>query len=208
LHPAGRSFAGTAEIHGLVDPPGRHRATVRLSKGVGTRGDRADIRGLAVRMHLPGRDFDLLLSTAGRGRLTRHLPMPRRTFDAYYGTITAYRTGAGKKVYLEAHPDPDAAALGGALETVADSGHVVLEVRHDGLRIPAGRVSWDRALPADVDAELAFDPVRNALPGLHPTGLVHSVRAYAYRLSQRWRGVIPAPQSGAALAPHLPAREH
>jgi len=30
-------------------------------------------------VHLPGRDLDLLLSTAGRGPISRHLPMPRRS---------------------------------------------------------------------------------------------------------------------------------
>lgn len=117
LHPAGRSFAGELEIQGRPDATGaalldraeRYRTTLRVSKGIGTRGGRADIRGLAIRVHLPGRDLDLLLFTAGRGRLTRHLPAPGRSFDTRYGTITAYRTGTAGKIYLAADPDPDGA---------------------------------------------------------------------------------------------------
>jgi hypothetical protein len=198
LHPAGRSFRGTVEMLGLPDRLGspfledaaRHRATVRVSKGVGTRGGRLDVRGLAVRVHLAGRDLDLLLSTTGRGRLTRHLPLPRRTFDASYGTITAYRTGTGEKVYLAARRSPGGPVLGRALDEVGPPGQVVLELWRGAAVHPVGRVSWHRALPAGADAALAFNPVHNALPGLHPTGLVHGVRAFAYRWSQRWRGAV------------------
>ncbi|HET6534412.1 MAG TPA: hypothetical protein VFH03_27840, partial [Actinoplanes sp.] len=60
----------------------------------------------------------------------------------------------------------------------------------DGQRF--GTVIFGTPLPAETDAALAFDPVRNTTPDLHPTGLIHASRAFAYRLSQRWRGADPA----------------
>lgn len=208
LHPAGRSYAGTVEVFGslLLPGPARYPATVRVSKGVGTRGGRLDVRGLAVRVHLPGRDLDLLLSTAGGGRLTRHLPMPRRTFAATYGTITAYRLGpgSGSKIYLLARPDPDGPAIGRSLGEVTPGDRFLLGVRQGEREFPVGRVSLGRLLSPDVDRALAFDAVRNSLPALHPAGLVHGSRALAYRASQRWRGVTPAPANPAAVERTVP----
>src|SRR3954466_11741326 len=98
LHPEGRSFTGGLETGGrplpigsaLTDRAGRYPATVRISKGAGTAPGRADILGLAVRLHGPdGSEWDLLLSTAGAGRFTRHVPLPRRSFDTRYGSILA-----------------------------------------------------------------------------------------------------------------------
>ncbi|MEU4424960.1 hypothetical protein AB0F81_30435 [Actinoplanes sp. NPDC024001] len=193
LHPDGRSFTGELEIWGvsgtgseLLGRPAVHPVTVRISKGAGTRRSRPDVLGLAVRVG----ETDLLLSTTGKSRLTRHVPMPRRAFDSRYGTITGYRTGAGHKVYLAAGADPDAVPLGDSLESVA----AAAATGRAALLLFAGphafgRVRFGAALPAATDAALAFDPVRNSTADLHPTGAVHGVRAYAYRASHRWRGV-------------------
>jgi hypothetical protein len=202
MHPDGRSFAGELRVTGirdtgsaLIDRSGRHPVTVRISKGVGTRAGWPDVLGLAVRVYGPvaGHRCDLLLSSAGRGRVTRHLPLPRRTFDARYGSILPYRTGTGRKIYLSAEPAADGRPLGRTLEAV------VTAAERDGARLvlaadgqPFGTVIFGDLLPATTDAALAFDPVRNAPDDLHPTGTVHGVRALAYRLSQRWRGARPA----------------
>jgi hypothetical protein len=197
LHPAGRSFHGEFVDAGLLHHgPARYPATVRVSKAVGTKGGRPDVRGLAVRVHRAGRDLDLLFSTTGHGPITRHLPKPRRTFDAVYGTITAYRLGTGDRVLLIAR----AASVGRRLEEVAAGDRFTMSVRHGDEERPAGVVTLDRALSPAEDAALAFDPVRNSLPEVHPTGLVHGVRAFAYRVSQRWRGAAPAPGNPAAVA--------
>ena len=202
LHPDGRSFTGELIVAGqpgtgsaLLERPDRYPVTLRLSKGVGTRPGVGDLFGLAVRVHGPvcGHKCDLLFSTAGQGRLNRHVPMPRRTFDTFYGSILAYRTGTGRKLYLSARPDPDARPLGRTLESV------VTAAERDGARLilsaddePFGVVRFGTLLPAGTDAALAFDPVRHTRPDLHPTGLIHASRAVAYRLSQRWRGARPA----------------
>ncbi|SLL97076.1 MULTISPECIES: hypothetical protein [unclassified Actinoplanes] len=199
LHPAGRSFAGTLEIWGgaeplgatLLDTPAVHDVTVRVSKGAGTRGARVDIRGVAVRVG----PADLLLSSTGRTALTKRLPVPRLSFDTVYGAITPYRTGT-RKLYLEAVPDPDARPLGRALSSIPAGAALLL--RADDRTV--GRVALRHALPEATDAALAFDPIRNATPDLHPTGLIHGSRALAYRLSQRWRGATPPATDPAALA--------
>jgi hypothetical protein len=199
LHPDGRSFAGSLEIWGadeplgaaLLDRPGGHDVTVRVSKGKGTRGGRADIRGLAIRVH----GIDLLFSSTGTTAITRRLPVPRRSFDTVYGTITPYRTG-DRKLYLEAVPDPAGPPLGRSLEAVPTPSALLLRVRGEAI----GRVALVRELPAAEDAELAFDPIRNTTADLHPTGTIHGVRAFAYRASQRWRGATPARPNPAAVA--------
>lgn len=212
LHPAGRSFTGTLEVWGaageptgsqLVDRPAAHPVTVRISKGAGTPGGLPDLLGLAVRVHGPGPGSrqDLLLSTAGTSRLSRHLPLPRWGFDTGYGSILSYRTGAnGVKTYLAAVPDPAGPRLGRSLDavtaTATGEGATVL-LTADG--VPFGRLSFGEVLPDSADAELAFDPIRNTTDDLHPTGLIHASRALAYRAAQRWRRVRPATPDRAAV---------
>jgi hypothetical protein len=215
LHPDGRSFTGELEGWGLgapsgaalLDRPGRHPVTLRISKGAGTPPAYPDVLGVALRVHGPvaGHRTDLLFSTAGRGRWLRHVPVPRRGFDTLYGTILAYRTGTGGKVYLSLQPDLDGRALGRTLESVSAA------AAHDGARLMlgaadgagatrlVGRVRFGQALPAATDAALAFDPVRNVPADLHPTGLIHGSRAFAYRIGQRWRGARPAARNPAAV---------
>jgi hypothetical protein len=208
LHPAGRSFGGHLETFGLgdgfgaelLDRAARYRVTVRLSKGIGTRGGRADVRGVAVRVHRSDRDLDLLLSTAGRGRVTRHLPAVRRSFDVPYSSITAYRTAAHTKVYLTAGPDPDGPALGRALPQLAAGDRLLLGIRHAGAERAFGRVTLGAEKSPATDAALAFDAIRNSSPDLHPTGFVHGLRAGAYRLSQLWRGARPPAPNPVAVA--------
>jgi hypothetical protein len=208
LHPDGRSFTAQVELWGLsgyadadlLVRRGRFPALARISKGGGTPGGRADIRGVAIRVD--GRD--LLYSTAGTGRFTRRLPAPRRGFDATYGSITSYRTarrGDGP-LYLSVVPEPGSAPLGRALPDVtaaAATGRArLLLLVHDrhGTR-PFGRLTLLSPLPPAEDAALAFDPVRHTAPGLHPSGLIHASRAWAYRLGQRARRADPDHQPGA-----------
>jgi hypothetical protein len=211
LHPDGRSYAGRLDVWGpgdpvgaeLIDRPAQYPATIRISKGAGTAPGRADVLGVAVRVHGPvaGQKRDLLLSTAGQGRWTRHVPAPRRTFDTWYGAILSYRTGTGGKVYVSGRPDPDGLPWGRTLESVtiaasADGARLLLEADDRAF----GRVTFGEALPAELDAELAFDPVRHTTEDLHPTGLIHGSRAFAYRMGQRWRGARPADGSPGRVA--------
>ncbi len=213
LHPKGRSFTGTLQIGGtgdrptgsqLLDEPATYPVTVRVSKGGGTPAGRPDVLGFAVRVHGPGpgERRDLLFSTCGTTRVTRHLPTPRRGFDTAYGSILAYRTGGApdRKIYLMAVSDPDGAPLGRTLGDVVQAatgpGVRVLLVADD---VPLGTVTFGTELPESADAELAFDPVHNTTGDLHPTGLIHASRGLAYRAAQRWRGARPAPADPGAV---------
>lgn len=203
LHPDGRSFTGCLEVWGgtgpagadLLDRPGKHPVTLRISKGIGTRPGFADILGVAVRVHGPvaGHKHDLLFSTAGQGRVLRHVPVPRLGFDTVYGSILPYRSGSGRTFHLGVRADPDSAALGRTLGSVCAAadhdGAGLLLVLSDG---PAGetvgRVRFGAQLSTAQDDALAFDPIRNVPADLRPAGIIHHSRAVAYRLSQRWRG--------------------
>jgi hypothetical protein len=215
LHPDGRSFTGDLEIWGtheptgadLIDQPGRHPVTLRISKGIGTRPGRPDVLGVAVRVHGPvaGRRHDLLFSTAGTGRVLRHVPVPRRSFDTAYGSILPYRSGSGRTFHLGVYADPDCGPLGRTLESVVaaaahDGAALMLALADGGAVQVVGRMRFGAVLTPGQDSALAFDPVRNVPADLHPTGLVHGSRAPAYRLSQRWRGARPADANPAAVA--------
>ena len=215
LHPDGRSFTGELEVWGLgtpagaglLDRPGRHPVTLRISKGAGTPPGYPDVLGVAIRVHGPvaGHRCDLLYSTAGQGRRLRHVPTPRLGFDTTYGTIVSYRTGTGSKLYLSVQPDLDGVPLGRSLESVVaaaagDGARLLLGAANGDTSVRLfGRVRFGQELPAETDAELAFDPVRNAPEDLHPTGFIHASRAVAYRLGQRWRGARPADSNPAAV---------
>lgn len=113
LHPRGAVLDAVLDRHGgspsfgvpWLDAVRADRVVVRMSRGAGLPAPLPDVLGLAVR--LPGgagSPVDLLLSTAGRGPLTRRVPVPRRSAAAVYGSIMAYRSAAGP-VRLAAFPE-------------------------------------------------------------------------------------------------------
>jgi hypothetical protein len=61
-----------------------------------------------------------LLSTAGRCRITRHLPAPRRSFAVTYGSTTTYRTDTREKIWVTARPDPDGPPVERTLDVIAE----------------------------------------------------------------------------------------
>ncbi|WP_433126735.1 phosphodiesterase [Micromonospora sp. CA-240977] len=213
LHPAGRSFVGEVMIWGtpgpptgvgLLDDPGRYRATVRLSKGTPTPGGWPDVLGVALRLHRDtGRPFDLLVSSSGAAPLLRNLPLPRRCFTGTYSTIVGYRVGA-RRLWLATLADPDSVCLGRSLSTVAaaartDTPRLVLAVASAvGPWRPVGQVAIGAPLNAEEDAALAFDPVRNLPPELRAAGPLAWLREHTYRGSRRARGATA--QSGGSTA--------
>ena len=170
-------------------PQGRTAALVRVSLAVGLPRGLPDVVGLVVRWSDDGAPQDVLFASAGHGRRTRHLLVPRRELlGGWFSTLMPLRSPHGP-VVLGLRPDR---AAGRAL------GAPVLEVLS---AVPGG--PWRRfgALelhgpPAGVahdgdDPELRFDPTRHA---------PHRLGTYA------WEDVLRAPGYLAARRAGRPAR--
>ncbi len=163
---------------------GDEAALVRLSRGAGLPSPLPDLLGLAVRLRGPDGPVDLLLSTTGRGRLTRWLPVPRRDAGAAYSSIMGYRTPAGP-VFLAALPEPGA----GPVAAAARAGRLAFTLaaaRGTGPWQPFARLRLLAPVP-EVDPDLRFDAVRNPPPDLVPDGPMARFRAPAYAAAQEGR---------------------
>ena len=172
MHP--RGVVLTARLHrtGLarpsgvrwLDEPGTDDVVVRLSRGAGFPPPLPDLLGFALRA--PGeRPVDLLLSSTGRGRWTRRVPVLRRDPATSYGSIMGYRGPAGP-VLLAVHPQAP-----GVFTLAATVG--------DGPEQPVGRVVLgEEAGPPD--GPLHFDAVLRPPPGLVADGPLARFRRPAY----------------------------
>lgn len=80
----------------------RYAATVRLSRAAGLPRRLPDGLGLAVRVKQadgPDRPLDLLLTSRGRSRVTRHLPLPRAdALSGPYSSLLRYGVGGRHRV--------------------------------------------------------------------------------------------------------------
>lgn len=188
MHPRGRSFKGTLVMvprahvgsghRPSVQAAGgrsRHRGpvtlhdvTVRLSKATPTPRGWPDVFGLAIRL----RGHDLLVTSSNRRPLLRHLFLPARGPATFYSSLAAYRDRRNRRVFLGARIDPGARSA-----TLAVASRF-------GPWVPVARVLLGRRLSARVDRTLAFNPVRNAVPGLAPASWIHRLRDPVYRGSQ------------------------
>ncbi|MGY1752888.1 phosphodiesterase [Blastococcus sp. SYSU D01042] len=199
MHPAGTVCRGVLERHGgdrpwgvpFLDTTAREDVVVRLSRGAGLPASLPDLLGLAVRLDAGGgAPVDLLLSTTGRGRLTRLMPVLRRDAAAPYSSIMAYRSDAGA-VRI--------AALPTTRDVPSDPGPQAAEVRHRPLRFvlaaarglgpwqPFGRLVFGEPVPS-ADPDLRFDAVRHPPSGLVADGPMARFRAPAYAAAQEARG--------------------
>lgn len=190
MHPRGAVFHGRLERSGTVPPygvpwvdtAGTDPAVVRLSRGAGLPAPLPDLLGLAIRLPGGPEPIDLLLSTTGRGRITRLLPLPRRDAAAVYSSIMAYRSDAGP-VRIAALPQgddvpSDPGSLAGA---VGRAGLVftLAVARGLGPWRPFARLSlgapWE-----PLDPPIRFDAVLHPPPGLVADGPMARFRAPAY----------------------------
>ena len=147
-----------------LDEPGTDDVLVRLSRGAGLPPRLPDLLGFALRA--PGeRPVDLLLSSSGRSRWTRRVPVLRRDPATSYGSIMGYRAPAGP-VLLAVHPvEPAVFAL------TATVGR--------GPEQPVGRVVLGAEV-APPDPPLHFDAVLRPPPGLLADGPMARFRRPAY----------------------------
>ncbi|MEV4315679.1 hypothetical protein [Actinocrispum sp. NPDC049592] len=159
-----------------------------MSKGLGLPGAFPDVLGLAVRVPQsagPGRPVDLLLSTAGSGRLTRWLPVPRRDWSrhAVYGSIMPFRSDSGL-LWIAAVPEPRSTPLPALLDALPFVVDLMLATPTSPWRA-WGRLVISEHVPG---MRVRFDPIGNAHPHLVPVprALSH-LRKLAYAGSQRVR---------------------
>ncbi len=198
MHPRGAVFDAVLERHGserpwnvpFLDATARDDVVVRLSRGAGLPEPWPDLLGLAVRLDDgPDRPVDLLLSTTGRGALTRVVPMPRRDTASVYCSIMAYSSSAGP-IRLAALPrgdgipsDPEPLAAAVARRPLV---FVLAAARGLGAWAPFARLSIGEAV-RPLDPELRFDAVRHPPPGLLADGPLARFRAPAYAAAQEAR---------------------
>jgi hypothetical protein len=166
LHPRGSHFDASVSLTERASATatalggtGERPALVRLSKGAGTPSGSADLLGVAVRTEVGGHVLDVLF-TSGNRILVPSRGWARRP----YTTLLPY-TAAGTRVVLGLEPeDPDGSALAFTL-TERERGHP---------RRPIGRLVLEAPHAGD---PVAFDPVLNTHPDLHPARPLRRLRA-------------------------------
>ena len=198
MHPRGAVFDAVLERHGsdrpwgvpFLDATARDDVVVRLSRGVGLPSPLPDLLGLAVRLEDgSGQPVDLLLSTTGRGPLTRVVPALRRDTASAYCSIMAYSSAAGP-IRLAALPTTD--GIPSDPEPLADAVRrrplVFVLAAARGLQPwrPFARLEiGDVGQPWDPD--LRFNAVLHPPAGLVPDGPMARFRAPAYVAAQEAR---------------------
>ena len=195
MHPRGAVFDAVLERSGLtpswgipwLDARATDTAVVRLSRGAGPPAPLPDLLGMAVRLSGGEAPVDLLLSTTGRGPLTRLMPFPRRDTAAVYSSIMAYRSDAGP-VRLAALPEADDVPsdpqpLAGA---IARHGlqFTLAAARGPGPWQPFATLTLTAPVPG-LDPDVRFDAVQNPPPGLVADGPMARFRAPAYARAAR-----------------------
>jgi hypothetical protein len=200
MHPRGALFTGALHRTGPPRPWGvawlddrrTDRVLVRMSRGAGLPEPWPDLLGLAVRVPgggPDGRPVDLLLSSAGRGRWTRLLPVLRRDAATAYSSIMSYRSAVGP-VRLAALPEgggapSDPAPLAATVDR-RDLRFTLAAALEGGAWEPFARLTV--AAPVrPVDPEVHVDAVLHAPPGLRADGPMARFRRPAYAAARRVR---------------------
>jgi hypothetical protein len=199
MHPRGAVFSAVLERHGAEDELGvpwldeaaTGTAVVRLSRGAGLPAPLPDLLGLAIRLPSgTGAPVDLLLSTTGRGPLSRLVPALRRDSAAVYSSIMGYRSDAGT-LRIAALPEADDVPSEPVplADRVAREGlsFTLAAARGRGPWVPFGRLVLGGAAEP-LDADVHFDAVLNPPPGLVPDGPMARFRAPAYARARTARG--------------------
>lgn len=199
MHPRGGVYRAVLQRPGSttawgvpwLDDVSRQPAVVRLSRGIGLPAPLPDLLGLAV--CIPGDEgpVHLLLSSAGRGRLTRLLPTLRRNAACSYSSIMAYRSAAGP-IRLIAFPEtPDLPS-----EPVPQAAAVARRPPVFVLAAASGTGPWRRfgrltltEPEGPLDPDVRFDAVACPPPGLVADGPMARFRAPAYATARAARSV-------------------
>lgn len=157
-----------------LDEPGEDRVLVRRSNAVGLPTGWPDVRGLALRLEMPG-GGDLLLATTGTGRWTRFLLRPAR--DAHSAPLTSLLPYRGPKGALLLAADP-----------FDGEKYCLRHARPGGTWTTFGELEVGRE---QHDSNPSFDPVTRPLPGLRFPSWVARLREPSYRAARRSRSTTP-----------------
>ncbi|MFJ5997738.1 phosphodiesterase [Streptomyces sp. NPDC092370] len=174
-----------------------YAATVRLSRAAGLPGRLPDGLGLAVRVqHADGvdRPLDLLLTSSGRGRITRHLPLPRAdALGGPYSSLLPYRVG-GRRGVLTAFPRRSGRAPvhgdPASLKRALASGPLLFDLcaeSSDRPRRPFAVLTVRAPLPLRRHEGPDFDIYAHSVPGFTPGSALARTRRAAYRGSRAGR---------------------
>jgi hypothetical protein len=190
FHPVGTARRATVTIddgvHPLARLAGRHDAVVRTSRGAGLPAVLPDVHGVAVRLLASGATSagslersvcDLLLSSAGTGRLLRHVLRPgwdpaRPT----YSSLAPYADAAGGRFVVGARFTGDD----------ADDELRLLVARPSERWETVGEIVLGPELDEATAEALRFDPF-TCPAGVEPVGWLNDLRRPAYRASQARR---------------------
>ncbi|NYE39103.1 phosphodiesterase [Streptomyces fulvorobeus] len=174
--------------------------TARWSRAAGLPRPLPDGTGLALRVEDiggPGRCLELLLTSSGRGRWTRHIPLPRTSATVGpYSTLVSYVVG-GHRGVLAVFPVPGTAripAYPAAVGASVSRGPVefVLCIGAAAAWLPLGRLILQGPSPyPNGKGEMAFDPYHSSLPGFRPVDFLRSLRVAAYAGSREGRLAPP-----------------
>ncbi|MFD7974285.1 phosphodiesterase [Streptomyces sp. NPDC059071] len=202
LHPRGVVLTGRLVVAATgppwgvawLDRPGTYAVTARWSRAAGLPQPLPDGLGLALRIEDAdgaGRPVDLLMTSSGRGRLARHVPLPRRSADAGpYSTLLNYTVGPRRGV-IAAFPPPGAATLradpvlvGRASQTRPLEFELCFGAQEHWH--PLARLTL-RHRPGSGDSGYAFDPYLTPVRDFGPGHRLRALRTAAYAGSRSGR---------------------
>jgi hypothetical protein len=196
MHPRGAVFDAVLDRHGGPDwgvpwlaATVRDAAVARLSRGAGLPAPLPDLLGIAIRLPTGDEPVDLLLTTTGRGALTRLVPVLRRDAATFYSSIMGYRSDAGTIRFaavadadgLPSDPQPLARDV-----DHADLRFTLLAARGLGRWQRFGCLTLTRPVPS-LDPDVRFDAVQHPPPGLVADGPMARFRAPAYARARAGR---------------------
>jgi hypothetical protein len=161
----------------LVEDRGVHRCTIRVSRTLSTPDGLWSIGSVAVRIPEAGclgRPADLLFTTTGAGRVSRHVPRPtKHPSTGPLTTLLPTRAAAGCSVELMVAPMSSG-------EPPAEY-EVSLSVAGSPWR-PVGLLDLEGEVP---DTPVRFDPVADELQGTSTPKWVVALREPAVLWSRR-----------------------
>jgi hypothetical protein len=199
FHPVGVLASGSLE---RLEPPGQGLpisscdVVARVSKGVGIPGALPDIIGLAWKMPptvFPPSGWDVLLASAGAGRLTRFALHPVTSWSSSLSSLMPLRYEQGYW-WIRAQLTTEIGEPGVSLDSIRkriDQGGIEFNIEQasgTGRFEPLAVLTLSRLLPDDESHDVVFDPTIHAPPDVTlAPGWLTAVRRRSYDRSREGR---------------------